>query len=93
MVYTHPAVEAVEAGFKKVGKDNQGHVVLGDDVTKEDIVALGIPAQDTTYQPATSQTNGLMSKEDKVKLDGIEVATDKEVNQMLDEVFGAAVGV
>lgn len=93
VVYTHPAVEAVEAGFKKVGKDNQGHVVLGDDVTKEDIVALGIPAQDTTYQPATSQTNGLMSKEDKVKLDGIEVATDEEVNQMLDEVFGAAVGV
>ena len=80
MVYTHPAAEAVEAGFKKVGKDNQGHAVIGDDVTKEDIVALGIPAQDTTYQPAT-------------KLDSIEVATDEEVNQMLDEVFGAAVGV
>ena len=91
-VYTHPAVEAVGAGFKKVGKDNQGHVVLGDDVTKEDIVALGIPAQDTTYQPATSQANGLMSKEDKAKLDSIEVAADEEVNQMLDEVFGAAVG-
>ena len=93
VVYTHPAVEAVGAGFKKVGKDNQGHVVLGDDVTKEDIVALGIPAQDTTYQPATSQANGLMSKEDKAKLDSIEVAADEEVNQMLDEVFGAAVGV
>ena len=92
VVYTHPAVEAVGAGFKKVGKDNQGHVVLGDDVTKEDIVALGIPAQDTTYQPATSQANGLMSKEDKAKLDSIEVAADEEVNQMLDEVFGAAVG-
>lgn len=93
VVYTHPAVEAVGAGFKKVGKDNQGHAVIGDDVTKEDIVALGIPAQDTTYQPATSQANGLMSKEDKIKLDSIEVATDEEVNQMLDEVFGAAVGV
>ena len=93
VVYTHPAAEAVEAGFKKVGKDNQGHAVIGDDVTKEDIVALGIPAQDTTYQPATSQANGLMSKEDKAKLDGIEVAADEEVNQMLDEVFGAAVGV
>ena len=93
VVYTHPAVEAVGAGFKKVGNDNQGHVVLGDDVTKEDIVALGIPAQDTTYQPATSQANGLMSKEDKAKLDGIEVAADEEVNQMLDKVFGAAVGV
>lgn len=93
VVYTHPAAEAVEAGFKKVGKDNQGHAVIGDDVTKEDIVALGIPAQDTTYQPATSWANGLMSKEDKIKLDSIEVATDEEVNQMLDEVFGAAVGV
>ena len=93
VVYTHPAAEAVEAGFKKVGKDNQGHAVIGDDVTKEDIVALGIPAQDTTYQPATSQANGLMSKEDKIKLDSIEVATDEEVNQMLVEVFGAAVGV
>ena len=88
VVYTHPAAEAVEAGFK-----NQGHAVIGDDVTKEDIVALGIPAQDTTYQPATSQANGLMSKEDKAKLDGIEVAADEEVNQMLDKVFGAAVGV
>lgn len=92
VVYTHPAGSAVEAGFKKVGSDASGHVVLGDDVTKEDIVALGIPAQDTTYQPATSQANGLMSKEDKAKLDSIEVAADEEVNQMLDEVFGAAVG-
>ena len=91
VVYTHPAAEAVEAGFKKVGKDNQGHVVLGADVTKEDIVGLGIPAQDTTYQPATNQANGLMSKEDKAKLDSIEVATDEEVTKMLDEVFGAAV--
>lgn len=93
VVYTHPAAEAVEAGFKKVGKDNQGHVVLGADVTKEDIVGLGIPAQDTTYQPATNQANGLMSKEDKAKLDSIEVAIDEEVTKMLDEVFGAAVGV
>lgn len=93
VVYTHPAAEAVEAGFKKVGKDNQGHVVLGADVTKEDIVGLGIPAQDTTYQPATNQANGLMSKKDKAKLDSIEVAIDEEVTKMLDEVFGAAVGV
>jgi len=64
--------------------------VLGADVTKQDIVALGIPAQDTTYQPATTEANGLMSKEDKTKLDGIEVATDPEVKSMLDEVFGAS---
>lgn len=87
-VYTHPTTTAVAAGFKKVGNDDKGHVVLGADVTKQDIVALGIPAQDTTYQPATTEANGLMSKEDKTKLDGMEVALDTEVTAMLDEVFG-----
>ena len=87
-VYTHPTTAAVTAGFKKVGNDDKGHVVLGADVTKQDIVALGIPAQDTTYQPATTEANGLMSKEDKTKLDGMEVALDTEVTAMLDEVFG-----
>lgn len=87
-VYTHPTTTAVAAGFKKVGNDDKGHVVLGADVTKKDIVALGIPAQDTTYQPATTEANGLMSKEDKTKLDGMEVALDTEVTAMLDEVFG-----
>lgn len=87
-VYTHPTTTAVAAGFKKVGNDDKGHVVLGADVTKEDIVGLGIPAQDTTYQPATTEANGLMSKEDKTKLDGMEVALDTEVTAMLNEVFG-----
>lgn len=88
VVYTHPATEAVAAGFKKVGNDAAGHVVLGENVTKEDITALGIPAQDTTYSPATTEVDGLMSAADKTKLDGIEVATDPEVEAMLDEVFG-----
>lgn len=87
-VYTHPTTTAVAAGFKKVGNDDKGHVVLGADVTKQDIVALGIPAQDTTYQPATTEANGLMSKEDKTKLDGMEVALNTEVTAMLNEVFG-----
>ena len=87
-VYTHPTTTAVAAGFKKVGNDDKGHVVLGADVTKQDIVGLGIPAQDTTYQPATTGANGLMSKEDKTKLDGMEVALDTEVTAMLNEVFG-----
>ena len=87
-VYTHPTTTAVAAGFKKVGNDDKGHVVLGADVTKQDIVALGIPAQDTTYQPATTEANGLMSKEDKTKLNGMEVALDTEVTAMLNEVFG-----
>lgn len=89
VVYTHPAGSAVEAGFKKVGSDTSGHVVLGDDVTKEDITKLGIPGQDTTYEKATSEADGLMSKEDKAKLDGMAVAEDTEVQSMLDEIFGA----
>lgn len=81
VVYTHPTVSPVEAGFKKVGNDANGHVVLGPDVTKDDIAAL--------VGKATTDADGLMSKEDKTKLDGIEVATDEEVTAMLDEVFGA----
>lgn len=89
VVYTHPAGSAVEAGFKKVGSDVNGHVVMGGNVTKEDIIKLGIPAQDTTYEKATAEKDGLMSKEDKKKLDDMAVAEDTEVQSMLDEVFGA----
>lgn len=90
-VYTHPTTSAVAAGFKKVGNDDKGHVVLGADVTKQDIVALGIPAQDTTYSNVVAGgASGLMSGADKTKLDGIEVATDPEVESMLDEVFDTA---
>ena len=67
--------------------DATGHVSAVEAVTKEDITGLGIPAQDTTYAPATSEANGLMSKEDKAKLDGMEVATLEEVQEMLNEVF------
>lgn len=89
VVYTHPAGSAVEAGFKKVGSDVNGHVVMGGNVTKEDITKLGIPGQDTTYEKATAEKDGLMSKEDKKKLDDMAVAEDTEVQSMLDEVFGA----
>lgn len=89
VVYAHPTGSAVEAGFKKVGSDANGHVVIGENVTKEDITKLGIPGQDTTYGKATSEADGLMSKEDKKKLDGMVVAEDAEVTSMLDEVFGA----
>lgn len=39
---------------------------------------------------ATASTAGAMSASDKTKLDGIEVAGDPEVKDMLEEVFGAA---
>lgn len=42
-------------------------------ITKEDIVALGIPSKDTntTYSDATTSKSGLMSASDKKKLNGI----------------------
>ena len=91
-VYTHPEHTAKESGFYKVTVDAQGHVSGAEAVTKEDITGLGIPGQDTTYQKATQQADGLMSKEDKVKLDGMVVAGDGEVTEMLNEVFAASPG-
>ena len=88
-VYTHPTTSATPAGFKKVGNDENGHVVLGEDVTKEDITNLGIPGQDTTYSDVIAGgASGLMSGADKTKLDDIVVAEDIEVTNMLNEVFG-----
>lgn len=48
-------------------------------ITKDDIVALGIPGQDTntTYDVATTSVNGLMSSADKVKLNDIEAGAQK----------------
>ena len=90
-VYTHPTKAAAAAAFVKVGNDGEGHVVLGDAITKADITSLGIPAQDTTYSDVTAGgASGLMSGADKTKLDGLIVADDSEVTEMLNEVFGAS---
>lgn len=47
--YVHPALTALTASLRKVGRDANGHVVDGGAVVKADITALGIPAQDTVY--------------------------------------------
>lgn len=88
--YTHPAYTQQASGFYKVTVDATGHVSAVVAVTKEDITGLGIPAQDTTYAAATTEAAGLMSAADKAKLDGIEIATTTEVNEMLNEVFGVS---
>ncbi len=87
--YTHPSHTAKASGLYKVTVDNLGHVTAAAAVAKADITKLGIPAQDTTYGLATASTKGLMSAEDKSKLDSFKVATDAEVAAMLAEVFGA----
>lgn len=67
----HPSFSTRSSGLYKITVNNQGHVTDVAAVTKEDITALGIPAQDTntTYTAATTQKDGLMSKTDKQKVD------------------------
>lgn len=87
--YVHPTHTAAASGLYKVTVDALGHVTATTKVTKNDITALGIPGQDTTYPEATTAKAGLMSAADKSKLDGMTIATDAEVSEMLTEIFGA----
>lgn len=61
--YSHPAYTARTSGLYKVTVDAAGHVTSVVAVTKEDIVALGIPGQDTntTYGNASASAAGLVS--------------------------------
>jgi len=88
--YVHPTHTAAAAGLYKVTVDALGHVTATTKVVKSDITGLGIPAQDTTYDEATTAKAGLMSASDKTKLDGLVLATADEVTAMLDEVFTEA---
>ena len=88
--YTHPAYTQQASGLYKVTVDATGHVSAVEAVAKADITGLGIPAQDTTYTDVTAGgASGLMSGADKTKLDGMIIADDSEVTEMLNEVFGA----
>ena len=70
-VYAPATQTALTSNMYKITTNAQGFVTAGEAVTKADIVDLGIPAQDTTYEVATQSDDGLMSAEDKTKLDGI----------------------
>lgn len=70
---------AKTSGLYKIAATAEGHVASVTQVTKSDITALGIPAQDTTYSEATTSASGLMSASDKSKLNGIEAQANKTV--------------
>ena len=73
VAYDHAQAKGSEfaTGFYKITTNAEGHVISATAVTKGDITALGIPAQDTTYVDATGSASGLMSAADKTKLDGV----------------------
>lgn len=77
--YVHPSYTANDTGLYKVAVDNTGHVNSTTVVSKDDITALGIPAQDTTYDVATTTIGGLMSADDKAKLNKIEDGATKVI--------------
>lgn len=62
--YQHATAKgaAFGSGLYKITTNAQGHVTAATAVTKNDITALGIPAQDTntTYGLATTSANGLL---------------------------------
>lgn len=78
--YEHAKHTAYAEGFYKVTVDAEGHVSAAVAVTKEDIVALGIPGQDTTYEKATAAADGLMSKEHFTKVEGVAAGATKVEN-------------
>ena len=61
--YEHPVHTSYSSGLYKVEVDGSGHVSGATLVEKEDIVALGIPAQDTTYDTEISDLSD--------KIDGV----------------------
>ena len=71
--YTHPSYTNRTQGLYKFSVDTSGHVNTVSSVSKNDIIALGIPGTDTTYSVASSTDDGLMSAEDKKKLDNIPI--------------------
>lgn len=88
--YVHAVHDAHANGLYKVTVDGEGHVSGVVEVVKGDITALGIPAQDTTYEQVTTAADGLMIAADKSKLDG--VAAGAQVNVLEGvKVNGAAV--
>lgn len=68
------------------GNHSHANKTVLDGITAEKVSAWDAKAETTE---ATTLAAGLMSAADKAKLDGIEFATDEEVEAMLDEIFGA----
>ena len=88
--YVHPSYSAKDSGLYKVTVDASGHVSAATAVVKADITALGIPATNTTYSKSTTSTDGLMSKEDKTKLDGFAQASTYASKTYVGQQISAA---
>lgn len=91
-VYQHPTSTALASGLYKITVDDNGHVTAGAAVQKADITALGLPGQDTTYEPATGDANGLMSSGHYTKVEGIETGAQVNILEKVS-VNGSALAI
>ena len=73
-LYIHPTHTPHGSGLYKVAVDSEGHVSDATLVAKEDIVALGIPAQDTVYDDSNLK-NRIESAENSIV----------DINEALDD--------
>ena len=75
--YIHPSHTGYTSGLYKITVDGLGHVTDVVPVSKEDIVGLGIPAQDTTYDDTIA---GLQEQIDALKalVEGYHPVTEPE---------------
>ena len=71
---------------------DKGAVSVATPVTKGDITSLGIPAQDTTYAPASGEKDGLMSAAHFTKLEGVEANAQVNVIEKVS-VNGSALPI
>ena len=77
-VYTHPNYTEKANGLYKITVDNTGHVSQVSNVVKDDITALGIPAQDTTY---TLNSFGITASSDEINYcDGVTSNIQTQLN-------------
>lgn len=78
--YEHPTHTSYDSGLYKVAVDSSGHVSGATLVEKEDIVALGIPSQDTTYEEEIENLSG--------RLDDVENDISAIINEALNDLSG-----
>ena len=85
-VYTHPNYPAKTNGLYKITVDNTGHVSGTNSVSKADITALGIPAQDTTYSEAGTSLGLVKSGGDVTISSGVITVNDDSHNHIIGNI-------
>ena len=85
-VYTHPNYTAKTNGLYKITVDNTGHVSGTKSVSKADITALGIPAQDTTYSEAGTSLGLVKSGGDVTISSGVITVNDDSHNHIIGNI-------